>query len=214
MKLNQIYKRFLSISFEPYEDIKIIYVESRLCRLFPFWMNQSPDFIENKLAPTFIEHPLQEIQRSHNDNEEQCKAKRHCVRKIMQSTSKDQNLVNEDFDNSYYYRGLPFGLSHFINWLKNSMRNVLLNDSIPLTESGGRVTAETENNKEMTETSIKEILLTSCLNYKPVFLTRTHGILFLSFINSPCRPTFMIINTIIVLVVVSISIDFMFVNTY
>ncbi|RNA19690.1 hypothetical protein BpHYR1_030499 [Brachionus plicatilis] len=22
-----------------------------------FWMNQSPDFIENKLAPTFIEHP-------------------------------------------------------------------------------------------------------------------------------------------------------------
>ncbi|RNA09973.1 hypothetical protein BpHYR1_048376 [Brachionus plicatilis] len=23
-----------------------------------FWMNQSPDFIENKLAPTFIEYPL------------------------------------------------------------------------------------------------------------------------------------------------------------
>ncbi|RNA03670.1 hypothetical protein BpHYR1_009214, partial [Brachionus plicatilis] len=56
--LNQIYKRFLSISFEPNEDIEIIYVESRLCRLFPFWMNQSPDFIENNLAPTFIEHPL------------------------------------------------------------------------------------------------------------------------------------------------------------
>ncbi|RNA28654.1 hypothetical protein BpHYR1_048763, partial [Brachionus plicatilis] len=32
------------------------------------------------------------------------------------------------------------------------------NDSIPLTESGGKVTAETENNKKMTETSIKEIL--------------------------------------------------------
>ncbi|RNA26117.1 hypothetical protein BpHYR1_021936 [Brachionus plicatilis] len=30
---------FLSISFEPNEDIEIIYVESRLCRLFPFWMN-------------------------------------------------------------------------------------------------------------------------------------------------------------------------------
>ncbi|RNA41515.1 transposable element tcb2 transposase, partial [Brachionus plicatilis] len=41
-ELNQIYKSgFLSISFEP-----------------NFWMNQSPDFIENKLTPTFIEHPL------------------------------------------------------------------------------------------------------------------------------------------------------------
>ncbi|RNA34365.1 hypothetical protein BpHYR1_027066 [Brachionus plicatilis] len=45
------------------------------------------------------------------------------LRALEQSTSKNQNLVNEDFDNSYYYRGLPFGLSHFINWLKNSMRN-------------------------------------------------------------------------------------------
>ncbi|RNA26110.1 hypothetical protein BpHYR1_021929 [Brachionus plicatilis] len=44
-ELNQIYKSvqnlvkiygFLSISFEPNEDIEIIYVESRLCRLFPF----------------------------------------------------------------------------------------------------------------------------------------------------------------------------------
>ncbi|RNA30563.1 hypothetical protein BpHYR1_029233 [Brachionus plicatilis] len=58
------FKRFLSISFEPNEDIEIIYVESRLCRLFPFWMNQSPDFIENKLAPTFIEHPLQRKKRT------------------------------------------------------------------------------------------------------------------------------------------------------
>ncbi|RNA35069.1 hypothetical protein BpHYR1_051923, partial [Brachionus plicatilis] len=44
---------------------------------------------------------------------------------IEQSTSKNQNLVNEDFDISYYYRGLPFGLSHFINWLKNSVRNFI-----------------------------------------------------------------------------------------
>ncbi|RNA19374.1 hypothetical protein BpHYR1_021036 [Brachionus plicatilis] len=152
---------------------------------------------------------------------------------LKQSTSKNQNLVNEDFDKSYYYRGLPLGLSHFINWLKNSMRNVLLviisglifsfiiiivlfficvkcnciallkkaieestlrkNDSIPLTESGGKVTAETENNKEITETSIKEILLTSCLNYKPVFLTRTHGILVLSFINPPYKHTLILV---------------------
>ncbi|RNA04649.1 hypothetical protein BpHYR1_044438 [Brachionus plicatilis] len=26
-------------------------------KLYKFWMNQSPDIIKNKLAPTFIEHP-------------------------------------------------------------------------------------------------------------------------------------------------------------
>ncbi|RNA24164.1 hypothetical protein BpHYR1_030048 [Brachionus plicatilis] len=77
IKLNQIYKSvqnlvlkscsiqklkfkgFLSISFEPNVIKKrSLYHLDPCLIIYQFWMNQSPDIIKNKLAPTFIEHPL------------------------------------------------------------------------------------------------------------------------------------------------------------
>ncbi|RNA17145.1 hypothetical protein BpHYR1_004112 [Brachionus plicatilis] len=53
------FKGFLSISFEP-NVIKrrSLYHLDPCLIIYQFWMNQSPDIIKNKLAPTFIEHPL------------------------------------------------------------------------------------------------------------------------------------------------------------